>query len=222
MPSAPDLKPVLTFLSGIKAHNDKAWFEAHRPAYEKARAEFEDLVDQLIQGLRRFDDMGTLTAKDCVMRIYRDIRFSPNKSPYKFSMSADIKPGGRHSPRLGYYIHIEPHDASLLASGLYMPPSPQLNRFRTAIARHPREFKLIINEPEFKRYFGALEGGKLKTAPQGYDRSHPEIELLRLKDVTAAHHLTDAKVLARGFPRHALQTFEALKPFLDYLNSVVF
>ncbi len=221
MPSAPDLKPVLTFLAGIKSHNNKPWFEAHRAQYEKAKAEFEALVDDLILGLRRFEDIGSVTAKDCVMRIYRDVRFSPNKSPYKYNMSADIKPGGRHSSRLGYYIHIEPRDASMLAGGLYMPETAQLNRFRAAIARHPREFKLIIAEPEFKRYFGAIEGEKLKTAPQGYDRSHPEIDLLRLKDVTAVHHLSDAKVLAHVFTRHALKTFEALKPFLDYLNSVV-
>ncbi len=221
MPSAPDLKPVLTFLAGLKAHNNKPWFEAHRGAYEKAKAEFEALVDQLILGMRAFDDMGALTAKDCVMRIYRDIRFSPIKSPYKYSMSADIVPGGRRSSRQGYYIHLEPHDESILAGGLYMPETAQLTKFRRAIDAHPRQFRLVINEPEFKRYFGAIEGEKLKTAPQGYDRSHPEIELLRLKQVTAVHRLTDKAVLASGFPKHALQTFEALKPFVDYLNSVL-
>ncbi len=227
MPSAPDLQPVLTFLTGLKANNNKPWFEAHRPAYEKAKAEFEDLVDQLILGLRAFEDLGPLTARDCVMRIYRDIRFSPNKSPYKYSLSADIVRGGRsgrmsRAPQsLGYYIHLEPHNQSLIAGGLYMPETVQLNRFRAAIARHPRDFKFVINEPTFKRYFGEVEGEKLKTAPQGYDRSHPEIELLRLKQVTAVHHLTDQAVLAPNFPRHALKTFEALKPFLDYLNSVL-
>lgn len=221
MPSSPVLKPVLTFLTGIKSNNNKPWFEAHRSHYERAKAEFEALIDELILGLRSFEDVGGLTAKDCVMRIYRDVRFSPDKSPYKYSMSADIKPGGRHSHRLGYYVHIEPRNSSMLAGGLYMPESAQLNRFRAAIARNPREFKLTIHEPDFKRYFGTIEGEKLKTTPQGYDRSHPEIELLRLKDVTAVHHLSDAKVLAPGFPKHALKAFEALKPFLDYLNSVV-
>lgn len=97
MPGAPDLKPVLTFLSGLQKNNNKPWFEQHRPAYERARGEFEALVDELILGLGAIEDMHGLAAKDCIMRIYRDIRFSKDKSPYKIAMSASIGPGGRHA-----------------------------------------------------------------------------------------------------------------------------
>ncbi len=221
MPNTPDLKPVLTFLTGIARNNNKPWFEKNRPAYEHAKAEFEDLVDQLILGLGVVEDLKGITAKDCVMRIYRDVRFSKDRSPYKLNMSASIAPGGKKSSRLGYYLHIEPHHASMVAGGLHMPESAQISRFRTAIAQDARRFKSITNHQTFKQYFGTYEGEKLKTAPQGYDRDHPEIELLRLKEVVAVHRLSDETVLSPGFTAHVLKAFRAMKPFLDYLNSVI-
>jgi len=216
-----DLKPVLDFLSGLKGHNNKAWFEEHRAAYDTARTHFENFVDQLISEYGEVEDLGGITAKDCVMRIYRDTRFSKDKSPYKTSMSATIAPGGKKSTSLGYHLHMQPNDETLIAGGLYMPTPEQLARFRIAIDQDATPFKAIINDKEFKKYFGVLEGEKVKTVPQGYRRDHPEIELLRFKQVVVVHRLSDQIVLSHRFSTHVIKAFTAMKPFLDYLNAIL-
>jgi uncharacterized protein (TIGR02453 family) len=216
-----DLKPVLDFLNGLKKNNNKAWFEEHRPAYEQAKTSFEAFVDELIAGTGKFEDLHGVTAKDSVMRIFRDVRFSKDKSPYKPNMAAAIGPGGRKSSRLSYYIHLEPGNASMIAGGMHMPESSQITKFRDAIGRDAARFKRIVAAPDFKRYFGSVEGEKLKTAPQGFARDHPEIELLRLKEVVAVHRLTDKDVLAPKSSADVVQGFKAMKPFLDYLNEVI-
>jgi len=216
-----DLKPVLDFLRGLREHNNKAWFEEHRAAYEAASVNFENFVDQLISKYGKIENLGGITAKDCIMRIYRDVRFSKDKSPYKTNMSATIAPGGKKSTDLGYYLHIQPHDETLIAGGLYMPTPEQLSRFRTAIDRDASPFRAIIEDTEFKKYFGRLEGEKVKTVPQGYGREHPEIELLRFKQVVVTHHLSDETVLSSGFSTQVINTFKAMKPFLDYLNALL-
>jgi uncharacterized protein (TIGR02453 family) len=216
-----DLKPVLDFLSDLKGHNNKAWFEEHRSAYEAARTNFENFVDQLISEYGRIDDLGGITAKDCIMRIYRDTRFSKDKSPYKTNMGATIAAGGKKSTSLGYHLHMQPHDETLVAGGLYMPTPEQLAMFRMAIDQDAAPFKAIINDKDFKKYFGMLEGEKVKTVPQGYTRDHPEIELLRFKQVVVVHRLSDEMVLSPKFRTHVIKTFTAMKPFLDYLNAIL-
>jgi uncharacterized protein (TIGR02453 family) len=221
MGESANLKPVLDFLAGIQKNNNKAWFEKNRPAYEKAREQYERFIDQVIAGFGTVEVLGGITARDCVMRIYRDLRFSKDKSPYKRSMAASIGPGGRRSTRLAYYLHIEPPDASIIAGGLYAPDSAHIIRFREAIDRNAKPFKAVVNSRAFKQTFGAVQGEKLKTAPKGYERDHPEIEWLRLKEVVAIQHLTDVQVLSPKFGDHVIEVFKAMKPFLDYLNSVI-
>jgi len=216
-----DLKPTFVFLNNLKQHNNKAWFDANRADYEVAKAGFENLVDQLIGEYGKTEDLGGITAKDCVMRIYRDVRFSKDKSPYKTNMSASITPGGKKSSSLGYHLHLQPQGESLIAGGLYMPTPEQLAKFRMAIDRDADTFKTIINAKGFKSYFGALEGEKVKSTPQGYARDHSEIELLRFKQVVVAHRLSDEMVLSPQFSAHAIKTFTAMKPFLDYLNTIL-
>ena len=109
----------------------------------------------------------------------------------------------------------------MIAGGMHMPEPAQINKFRAAIGRDARPFKAIINDPAFKRFFASLQGEKLKTSPQGFDRGHPDIELLRLKEVVAVQRLSDEEILSPKFGQRAVQAFKAMKPFLDYLNSVV-
>jgi uncharacterized protein (TIGR02453 family) len=220
MSPSSDLKPVLTFLSSLQKNNNRPWFEEHRLTYETARGLFEGFVDQVILGLGAIDDMRGVTAKDCVMRIYRDVRFSKDKTPYKTSMSASIGPGGKKAYRFQYYLHLEPHNASMVAGGLHEPESAQINKFRTAISRDARKFKAIAADKSFKRYFGSVRGEKLKTVPQGFDREHPEIEVLRLKEVVAVHDMSDDEVLSPGLAAHVVKVCTAMKPLLDYLSSV--
>jgi uncharacterized protein (TIGR02453 family) len=216
-----DLKPTFDFLSDLKQHNHKAWFEQNRAAYELAKARFEDFVDGLILAYGGIEDFGGITAKDCVMRIFRDTRFSKDKSPYKINMGATLAPGGKKSERLGYHLHLQPQGQSLIAGGLYMPGAEQLARFRKALDQDAAPFKALLKDKEFKKYFGSVEGDKLKSVPQGYSREHPEIELLRFKQVVVVHHLSDETVLSPKFGAHTIQVFKAMKPFLDYLNKIL-
>jgi uncharacterized protein (TIGR02453 family) len=166
--------------------------------------------------------MHGVRAKDCVMRIFRDVRFSKDKSPYRSSMGASIGPGGRRSTRMAYYLHVEPGDKSMIAGGLYMPESAQLNAFRQAIDRDASKFRKIVNDKEFKKVFGSIdENEKLKTAPQGYPKDHPDIDLLRLKQITVARMFTDKEVLSPQFVPQAIKTFTVMKPFLDYFNEIL-
>jgi uncharacterized protein (TIGR02453 family) len=221
MQNARHLKAVLAFLRDLRENNNKAWFDSNRARYEQAREAFEYLVESLISELSPGLDLKGISARDCIFRINRDIRFSKDKTPYKTHLSAEIAPGGRRSGNLGYYIHIAPDDESLIAGGLYTPTPEQLAKFREVIARDARPFKRLLSSKDFVRYFGSIEGERLSTAPQGYSRDHPEIDLLRLRQVTVVHHLTDKQVLAQDLPTHAIQIMKAMKPFNDYLNHVL-
>ena len=220
MTTTLQLEPILSFLDGLSQHNDRAWFNANRPAYEAARGLFEQVIDELIDGLRPTDALQGLSGKNCISRIYRDVRFSKDKSPYKTNLGAMIAPGGWGAGWWGYYISIQPHGQSLAAGGLYNPDPQQLNRFRQAVDRDASRFKEIIHSRDFVDAFGTVEGERLKTAPKGFERTHPDIDLLQLKQITAIHHFTDAEVLADDFAGQVLVKCHALKPFLEYLSVI--
>jgi uncharacterized protein (TIGR02453 family) len=218
--TAYNFRHILTFLDDLDQNNAKVWFDSHRPAYEAARGTFGAFIDALIDQLRESDHLQDLSAKECILRINRDIRFTKDKSPYNTSLSAMIAPGGRKSGWDGYYISIGPRDRTLVAGGLYMPSSEQLNAFRQSVDRGASEFNEITHSEAFIEQFGEVEGERLKTAPQGYPRDHPEISLLQLKQVTAVRRFSDNGVLAEDFPDQALKACRAMKPFLDYINGI--
>ena len=221
MAAIPRLKPALDFLSALQAHNNKPWFQAHRAEYETARQCFEDYVDDFIQEFRAIEDFEDLSAKDCVFRIYRDVRFAKDKSPYKPNMAASVALSGKHSLRAPYYIHLEPSDKSFLAGGIYLPTPEQLAAIRQAIVRDPVRLKAAIGSKPFKKYFGSLSGEKLKTPPRGYPGDHPEIELLKYKQFITGHALTDKDVLSPRLLSRTVEVFAALEPLLDFLDDAV-
>jgi uncharacterized protein (TIGR02453 family) len=219
--ATPRLKPALDFLRALQIHNNKPWFQTQRAEYEAARQGFEDFVDDFIQEFRSIEDFENLSAKDCVFRIYRDVRFAKDKSPYKPNMGAAIAWGGKHSLRAPYYIHIEPPERSFLAGGAYMPTPDQLAAIRRAIDRDPTGLKAAINSQPFKKHFGSLSGEKLKTPPRGYSADHPEIQLLKYKQFITGHALTDKEILSPRLMARTVEVFTALKPLLDWLNDAV-
>jgi len=214
------LQPVLDFVQGLQRHNRRDWFVAHRPQFEVARSHFEAFVAALITELSRTEPLGGLTPRDCIFRLNRDLRFSRDKTPYKPYMSAYIAPGGRKSRRFGFYVHIEAGNHSMLAGGLHEPEPAQLAAWRAAIDRDPRPFRRIENAPDFRKYFGRVQGERLKTAPRGYPQDHPDLDLLRLKRVTVWREVGDRQVASASFLRESLKTFKAMKPFLDYLQAL--
>ena len=195
---------------------------ANRPLYLDAKANFESIVQEIIDKIIGFEPiMKGLEAKSCVFRINRDIRFSNDKSPYKSHFGAFIVRGGKKNGDkfAGYYFHIEP-GKSIMAGGAYTPPAPWLSAIREKISDRPDEFIKIINNKEFIKYFGSIEGEKLKTAPKGYPKDHNQIELLKHKSYLVVNEVSDKIVLSNNFMDHIINVFKAMKPLNDYLNDI--
>ena len=216
-----DLAPVLSFLGELRQNNNKPWFDQNRARYEQARGHFEQFIDLIIDEFRATDGLQDLSARDCISRIYRDIRFSKDKSPYKTNMWATIAPGGKKTMRMGYHVSLQPGGQSIIAGGMWEPSTDQLIKFRESIDRDASQFKRIIRSKSFTDTFGKLEGDKLKTAPQGCDKSHPEIDLLKMKQIMVVHYFTDNQVMASDFLDHVITGCKAMRPFLDYLDQLV-
>ncbi|HKP94127.1 MAG TPA: DUF2461 domain-containing protein [Fibrobacteria bacterium] len=213
---------TFAFLADLKKHNDRGWFLAHKPAYLEAKAEFEGLVGGLIHRIAAFDKtVQGLDPRKCAFRIFRDARFSKDKSPYKTHFGAHIGAAeNKFQERAGYYLHVEPGNC-FLGGGAYMPSSPWLKAIRNAIAEDGKFFRRLIAAPAFKKQFGTMQGETLKKAPQGFPADHPYIDLLRHKNFLAMRKLKDAEVLAPGFAKEAAAAFKALQPFERFLNDVL-
>lgn len=215
------LRSTLDYLRELHVNNNKKWFDLNHAHYDKARGAFEDFIVDLIASFDPIEDFSGVTAKECMFRINRDIRFSPDKTPYKISMSAVIGRGGRKATGRSYYIHIQPDGNSLLAGGLYSPSPAELDKVRSSIAEDSSKLKAILHKRDFVRYFGTISGDALKTAPKGYPKDHPDLELLRLKQFVAHRPLTDEQVLSDDLIPSILEASKALKPFLSYIEAAL-
>ncbi len=214
----PDL---FRFLDELKKNNNKDWFDTNRSRYKDLRQQFMNFVTLLIHQLSQLDpSLNGLEASQTVFRINRDIRFSKDKSPYKTNMGAYIAPGGKKSFSPGYYLHVEP-GGSMIAGGMYMPPSKELKMVRKEILENTDEFKQIINNPDFKKTFGELHGEKLKTAPQGFPKDHPEIDLMRYKSYTVFKEVAEAYLTGPNALNQMLDDYRVLKPLNDFLTHAL-
>ena len=214
-------KTTLEFLNGLKYNNNREWFQNNQTVYKEAKANVESFVQELINEIVLFDPgIKGLEVKNCLFRINRDIRFSNEKSPYKTNFGAFIVKGGKKNgdKYAGYYFHLEP-GSSMIAGGAYVPPSPWLNAIREKISDETDEFLKIINDKNFKKYFGTVEGERLKTAPKGYPADHPQIEYLKLKSLLAMNEVPDEKVLSPGYFEYVVGGFRAMKPLNDFLSK---
>lgn len=212
-------KSTLQFLKQLSKNNNREWFHANKHVYEEAKTDFENFIGELIKAISKFDkSISELKAKDCTFRIYRDVRFSKNKDPYKNNFGAYIAAGGKKSMKPGYYIHVQPNGKSFLAGGAYMPASSVLNAIRQEIDYNLKEFQDILKGKAFKKYFPKLEGDTVKTTPKGYDKKHPAIDILRHKDFLAVHALSDEQLLAATAVTYLAKGCAAMKPFNDFLG----
>jgi uncharacterized protein (TIGR02453 family) len=214
-------KSTLNFLSELKKNNTRDWFKENQASYTEAKRNFETLVQELINRIVEFEPiMKGLEAKSCIFRINRDIRFTHDKSPYKPNFGAFIVRGGKQNgdKYSGYYVHIEPGQ-SFVAGGAYMPPSPWLGTIREKIDQESVLFNKIINQKDFVRYFGHIDGEKLKTPPRGYSSDNPNIELLKFKSYIALNQVPDKLLLSSDYFEHVITVLKAMKPFNDFLNN---
>jgi uncharacterized protein (TIGR02453 family) len=211
---------TLDFLKALKRHNNRNWFNEHKTLYEDAKRDFEIFISELIQKIAEFDRaVEGLQVKDCVFRLYRDIRFSKDKTPYKYHFGAVVGEGGRKSDLASYYFHIEPGGNSLLAGGKWMPSNEHLLAIRNGIFANLEEFKRIINDKEFKKKFGKLSDEKLSSAPRGFPKDHPDIELIKFKSYTIYTPLSDEQVLSKSLLDHSAKVFKVMVPFNTFLNK---
>lgn len=212
---------TLNFLKKLKANNDREWFTANKKGFGAANDNVAAFIGSLISAIGKFDDkVAGLDPKSCLFRIYRDVRFSKDKSPYKTNLGAYIAPGGRRSMLPGYYCHIEPGQ-SFMAGGKHMPDGPELLRIRKAIAENTDEFLKIVKKKSFRDAFGELHGDRLKTAPKGFDPDHKAIDFLKMKGFTVYVEFPDKTVLASDFSRTAAKLAKEMYPFVTFLRKAL-
>ncbi len=216
------MKEILLFLSQIRENNNREWLEENKTMYEETRQYFHDFVSELLKEIRTFElGMATLEPKNCIFRFYRDIRFSKDKTPYKTNYSAYFAEGGKKSTKAGYYLSIEPDGKTMIAGGMYMPQPEELKKLRQEIDYNGAELHEIIDGKNFRKYFGQLTGSKLKTTPKGYDATHSDIEILKLKDFTGVCYVSDQRVNSTGFKKYVSSAWQALKPLNDFMNRAI-
>ena len=217
-----DTSQILDFLTQLQANNHKAWMDEHKPAYQQARNSLIEIADCLIQGLGASDaNIKHLVPKSCVFRINRDIRFSKDKTPYKTFMGLFLSKEGRKSDYAGYYLHLAPYNQSFIAGGMYQPVPAILKQVRQEIDYNAKALCDILQEANFKKLFGSLQGETLQRPPKGYAADHPYIEWLKLKSFIVTHPVQDSEVLKNSFVDYVLATFQAMQPLNQFLNTAL-
>jgi uncharacterized protein (TIGR02453 family) len=211
-------KSTFNFLVQLKENNNREWFQSNKVWYDESKEDFENFVSKLISEINQFHpEIGPIDPKSTVFRIYRDVRFSRDKAPYKTNMGAHVVVGGKKSGNAGYYFHLEP-DGSFLAGGAHMPSPDQLKTLRKEIYENIDEFLGIINNKGFSQYFGELMGEKLVNPPRGFPADFPHIELLKHKGYTVWKSLPDDTVQGQGLLKELGKGFRIMKPFIDFIN----
>ena len=215
------LHKAIDFLEKLKANNNREWFQANKRLYDDAKGEFEQLIAMLIPVVRGIDSgVDVVNPKECLFRIFRDVRFSKDKSPYKANFGAFIAKGGRKSPYAGYYLHIE-QGASFVGGGAYMPESHCLKAIRTEIFENAEEYKTIITSDDFRKYFGEMFGEKLKTAPKGFPKDFADIDLLKNKHYAVAHRVEDGFWFSDTLVEKVTEIFSVLYVLNKFLNNAI-
>ena len=209
----------LTFLKSLQKNNNRTWFEKNREKYETAREDFANFINGLIAEIaKHHPEVKGLEAKNCMFRIYRDIRFSKDKTPYKTHFSAQVGVEGRKSEMADFYIQIGPGN-SFIAGGKWHPETAALKDIRQEIFYNTADFKKILSEKSFKKHFKTLSDIKLKTVPKGYDKNFPDIELLKYTSYIVEAPIADKLLLSRSLVKHAAAIHKAMLPLLNFLNA---
>lgn len=214
---------VLKFLKDIKKHNDRNWFEKNKQRYLEAKDFFEGFVGQTLDEIIKFDkSMASLEPKKMTFRIYRDVRFSKDKRPYKTNMGASFSVAGKGMGIPGYYLHVEPGNKSFIAAGLFMPDPEKLAKVRQEIDYSGDRLEKIMKDKKYKKYFNEFwDGDALKTAPKGYAKDHPHLNWLKLKSFIVEHTFTDKQVLDKKFYKTFADAAKAAKPLDDFLKEAI-
>jgi uncharacterized protein (TIGR02453 family) len=212
-------RSTFTFLTRLSQNNNRDWFSDHKTGYESAKLNIETFIDRLIEAMNVHDNLETPSSKKSLYRIYNDVRFSKDKTPYNPRFAGYLK---RTKPYLrgGYYYWIKP-GGSRIGCGFVYPNADDLKRIRADIDGNYREWNKLLKKKIIVSNFGALTGHKVNTAPRGYSKAHPAIELLRLKQFWFEREFSDREVLSPDFLFEVNKTYKAVRPFFDYMSDVL-
>jgi uncharacterized protein (TIGR02453 family) len=212
---------ILKFLKSLARNNNRDWFEKNKENYLALKEGFETFVADVLTEMITFDpSLSGLDPRRLTYRIYRDVRFSKDKTPYKTNMSAAISSGGKTMGTPGYYFQLEPNGKSFVAAGLYMPQAETLTKVRQEIDYNGDRLQKILKDPKFKKvYSGLWDGDALKSVPKGYAKDHPQIELLKLKSFLVEHPFSDEEVTGKTYKKKLIETMRTAQPLVEFLKE---
>ena len=215
------MKEILEFLKDLEANNNRDWFEKNRQRYEQTRKEFMTFTGMMINEIRKFDDeLPLLNPKDCVFRIFREVRFSNDKSPYKTNYGSYMARGGFKAGFAGYYFHLSPEEC-FQSGGIYMPPPDHLQAIRQEIYYRPEDYLALINDANFKKICTDEYFDSLKTAPKGYPKDWEYIDLLKPRNYAFGHHLRREEITSEDLLTNLIERFKIISPLNRYLNRAI-
>ncbi len=218
MPTAIN-KESIDFLKTLAKHNDREWFAKNKDKYTAAHENMIGFASSLLTEMNRHDNIETESGKASLFRIYRDVRFSKEKTPYNTHWNGGFKRATKKL-RGGYYYHIEA-GKSFIGGGFWGPETKDLQRIRQDIDLNYKDWRKLLASKTIVQAFGGMAGTQLGTSPRGYDKGHPAIDLLRYKQFLLIHKFTDEEVLSPGFAKIVSGTFKKMRPFLDYMSEVL-
>ncbi|HVD97818.1 MAG TPA: DUF2461 domain-containing protein [Cytophagaceae bacterium] len=212
-------KESLFFPKTLSKHNNRDWFNAHKDQYLDAQANIIDFADALLDEINKHDTLETESGKKSLYRIYRDVRFSKDKSPYHDYWSGSFKRATKKR-RGGYYFHLQPGN-SFAAGGFWGPNPEDMKRIREDISYNYEDWQKLLKDKKLIKTFGGLQGEQLSSAPRGYEKDHPAIELLRYKQFLLRHNFSDEEVLSKNFVKTINEVYKNMRPFFDYMSDVL-
>ncbi|MGS2726208.1 DUF2461 domain-containing protein [Psychroserpens sp. BH13MA-6] len=216
MPTPTFSKEILEFFKKLEKHNNREWFNDHKQSFKAIQSDAKATYQAIYDNLNKHDVVDNFK----LFRIYRDVRFSKNKLPYKTHFGASFH---RKKPELrgGYYVHIQPNNESFIATGFWDPNKDDLLRIRREFEQDDEEIRSIIGDKDFKSVWGEFVGDELKTAPRDFDKEHPAIDLIRKKQFIFTKTYTDKEVVSDQFITEVDNAFKAIRPFFDYMSDVL-
>lgn len=210
---------VFSFLEDLKENNHREWFQNNKTRYQEQYNYALQFADELLLRMKQIDTIETISGKKSLFRINKDVRFSKDKSPYKTNIGGALTRATKYL-RGGYYFHIEPGNC-FLGGGFWAPSPEDLKHIRLQIAADPEPLQQILSSKEFIATFGQLEGEKLKSAPKGFSKDHPAIDLINYKQFLLIKKLTDEEVQSKQYLETVVSTFQAMRPFFDYMSEIL-
>ena len=209
-------KSAFQFLSDLKENNNREWFTEHKPRFTEIQNDVKKLFSEMQVNLEKHDEIEKMK----IYRIYRDVRFSKDKTPYNPRLAVSFSRLGKQL-RGGYFLQIKPGE-TLIGGGFWQPEKEDLLRIRKEIELDATDFRAILNDTNYIKHFGkTFEGEELKSAPRGFDKEHPDVDLLRKKGFIAIQNFTDKEVLAPNFLEEVDNSFKALRPFFNLFSDVL-